>query len=110
MNGSLTLGENIADNGGIHVAYRSYEKLKALDPNASAIPLMTENKNITNDQLFFIYYAQNWCQKLSKDRAEMLLKKDVHSPGLARVRGPLQNFPGTHLSISQSISLCLPQN
>ena len=91
-NGTLTLGENIADNGGIHVAYRSYEKLKASDPNTN-IQLMTSAKEITNDQLFFIYLAQDWCQKLSKADAEHLITADVHSPGLDRIRGPMSNFP-----------------
>ena len=50
VNGSLTLGENIADNGGVHTAYQAYKKRGG----ASRLPAIS----LTNDQLFFVSFAQ----------------------------------------------------
>ena len=57
MNGSLTLGENIADNGGVHTAFQAY-KTHAND--ASTLP----GTNLTNDQLFFVAFGQVNIQEL----------------------------------------------
>jgi len=84
VNGTKTLGENIADHGGINVAYASYQKYAA-PANGNLL------KDITNDQLFFLYYAQNWCAETSLAFNLLRLKKDVHSPARWRVNGPLSN-------------------
>jgi endothelin-converting enzyme len=58
VNGNLTLGENIADQGGIHAAWEAYSDMK--NDAANLVPLMP---GLSNDQLFFVYYGQNWCGK-----------------------------------------------
>ena len=54
--GRLTLNENIADNGGIRIAYRAF--LKALDRSDEYVP---SKLNLTPRQLFWVGYAQDWC-------------------------------------------------
>ena len=71
INGQLTLGENIADLGGVKLA------LAALKPTGAA------NGTFTDTQLFFIAYAQAWCQKVQPALAEQLLSIDPHSPSAA---------------------------
>ncbi|DBA04403.1 TPA: hypothetical protein N0F65_009999, partial [Lagenidium giganteum] len=83
VNGNLTLGENIADNGGIRLAYRAYQ----LSRKKSQGPPTQEE-----DQLFFTAFAQNWCEKRSDAYAELLLALDPHSPGNWRVNGPVMNY------------------
>jgi len=88
VNGNLTIGENIADNGGIKEAYtalQSYYKKHGEDE-----PI---HPDISNDQLFFLSYAQDWCQVISEEFADYLLSVDPHSPARARVNLPLRNFP-----------------
>jgi len=88
INGNLTLGENIADNGGIRSAYRGYKLYEAdngVDDNI-VIP------GYNNDQLFFIAFAQSWCQLLKPEYAYKLITGNEHSLPFARVLGPLTNF------------------
>ena len=85
VNGNLTLGENIADNGGIVIAWAGY-KLK--DPDASWKSI----SSITPDQLFFLSFAQGWCSKRTAETSEQYLKTDPHSPPKYRVNGALSNF------------------
>jgi predicted metalloendopeptidase len=84
LNGELTLGENIADLGGLKQAYIGYRA--ADDPNSE---FMTE---LTDDQLFFVAYAQLWCAHVKPEMAERLVKADPHSNPEYRVVGPMQNF------------------
>jgi predicted metalloendopeptidase len=84
VNGKLTLGENIADNGGLAGAYSAYTKASASEPPLPGVGL-------TNNQLFFVSFAQVWCG-MSRPAAEhMSLLTDVHSPKKARVVGSAQN-------------------
>jgi putative endopeptidase len=48
---------------------------------------------LTNDQLFFLGYAQSWCQLMTPERARLLVSVDPHSPARFRVQGPLASFP-----------------
>jgi len=85
LNGKLTLGENLADNGGLA---RSYEAYKANGKNNQALPGLTQ---YTNDQLFYISFGQIWC---SKERPEILattVYADPHSPARYRVNGVVSN-------------------
>lgn len=54
INGRSTKGENIADNGGLKQAYRAYKKYEKFHP----IPQRLPGVNLTQDQLFFLNYAQ----------------------------------------------------
>ncbi len=89
VNGRRTLGENIADLGGLTVAYYAMEKALAAKP-ASA-----RNKidGFTQEQRFFLAWAQIW-RGLSTPQAQLnQIKTDAHSPGKWRVNGPLSNMP-----------------
>jgi putative endopeptidase len=89
VNGRQTLGENIADLGGLTVAYYAMEKALAAKP-ASA-----RNKidGFTQEQRFFLAWAQIW-RGLSTQQAQLnQIKSDAHSPGRWRVNGPLSNMP-----------------
>ncbi|KAF0694662.1 Aste57867_14501 [Aphanomyces stellatus] len=84
INGQLTLGENIADNGGLKLAYMAYLASKKAAP-------ATPHEKTADDKLYFLSFAQGWCEKRSDAYAELLLTLDPHSPGKWRVNGPLMN-------------------
>ncbi|MDX1931680.1 MAG: M13 family metallopeptidase [Capsulimonadales bacterium] len=86
VNGALTLGENIADLGGLNVAYQAY--LKAL--GGKEPPVIA---GFTGKQRFFLAFAQAWRVKTRPEMARMLVTIDPHSPGLFRVKGTLTNVP-----------------
>ncbi|XP_053432894.1 membrane metallo-endopeptidase-like 1 [Nycticebus coucang] len=88
VNGLSTLGENIADNGGVRQAYKAYMKWMTKSGNDQQLPGL----DLTNDQLFFINYAQVWCGSYRPEFALQSIKTDVHSPLKYRVLGSLQNL------------------
>ena len=90
VNGELTLGENLADNGGIKQAFTAYLASMAMRRQSrSARPL--EGLHYTHDQLFFISFAQVWCGSSLPAEIQSSLLADVHSPGSVRVKGTLSN-------------------
>ncbi|ODM96996.1 Endothelin-converting enzyme 1 [Orchesella cincta] len=90
VNGRQTLGENIADNGGLKAAFHAYQSARHGD--LTDLPLPGLN-NITSDQLFFISFAQVWCSASLKETLVLQLDNDPHVPAPLRVRGPLSNLP-----------------
>jgi predicted metalloendopeptidase len=88
LNGKLTLGENIADNGGIKEAYNAYKAYESKHPGteAPAVP------GLTNDQLLFVAFAQTWCSLATPEIERVLVTVDPHSPPKFRVNGPLSNY------------------
>ncbi|XP_028613650.1 membrane metallo-endopeptidase-like 1 isoform X1 [Grammomys surdaster] len=90
VNGFSTLGENIADNGGVRQAYKAYLQWLAEGGKDQRLPGL----NLTYAQLFFINYAQVWCGSYRPEFAIQSIKTDVHSPLKYRVLGSLQNLPG----------------
>ena len=84
VNGKLTLGENIADLGGVTVAYQALEKTLAGKPH-------TLIDGFTPEQRFFLAFAQVWRSKLTPERTRLLVQTDPHSPAQWRVFGPLAN-------------------
>ncbi|KAI6196414.1 Neprilysin-1 [Aphelenchoides besseyi] len=91
INGILTQGENIADNGGIRTAYRAYRAyIKKQGQEEKRLP---GYETYTNDQIFFIAYAQTWCGRSKPEAAIRQLLIDPHSPMRFRVNGVLQNQP-----------------
>ncbi|KAK7093251.1 neprilysin-1-like [Littorina saxatilis] len=90
VNGIQTQGENIADNGGIKEAYRAYRKWVA--DKGSEEPRLPGMLNYTNNQLFFLNFAQVWCGTMRPEAAINRIRTGVHSPGRFRVIGTLQNM------------------
>jgi putative endopeptidase len=87
VNGKLTLGENIADLGGLTVAYEAMERAMAGKPRPAPID------GLTPEQRFFMGWAQVW-RELQTPQAERLqVNTDPHAPGRWRVNGPLANMP-----------------
>ncbi len=87
VNGKLTLGENIADLGGITIAYYAYQKSLEGKPRPADIG------GFTPEQRFFLGYAQAWRRKLRPESERVRTLTDPHSPAQWRVNGPLSNFP-----------------
>jgi len=87
LNGDLTLGENVADNGGVRIAY--YALMELLARKSPPAPI----DGFTPDQRFFISYAQVWCENATDQDFRRRAQEDVHSPGRWRVNGVLQNMP-----------------
>jgi len=88
LNGKLTLGENIADNGGIKQAYNAYKAYEAAHPGSEKPAV----EGLTNDQLLFVGFAQTWCSLATPEIERVLVTVDPHSPPRFRVNGPLQNY------------------
>lgn len=80
-------GENIADNGGLKAAYHAY---LGFAENNKELPL--PGLNMTHKQLFFLSFAQVWCQSSTMEATNLQIKKDPHSPSKFRVIGPLSNL------------------
>jgi len=85
INGRLTLGENLADLGGINVAFEAFQKTKQAQ-SAQKI------NGFTPDQRFFLSYAQVWRGLMLPETVAQRILTDPHSPGLYRVDGPLVNI------------------
>ncbi|NXN96238.1 NEP protein, partial [Rhinopomastus cyanomelas] len=89
LSGINTLGENIADNGGVRQAYKAYENFVTKHGKEKLLPGLEMN----HKQLFFLNFAQVWCGTYRPEYAVNSIKTDVHSPGKFRVIGSLQNSP-----------------
>ena len=87
VNGRLTLGENIADFGGLSVAYEAFKTYSPQGKSASKID------GFTPDQRLFIGWAQVWRSKYRDEALSQQILTDPHSPGKYRCNAPLQNMP-----------------
>ncbi|KRX48557.1 Neprilysin-2 [Trichinella murrelli] len=90
VNGRLTQGENIADNAGVKEAYMAYRKY--IEDNGSEEPRLPGLVNMTNDQIFFLSYANFWCGHKKPAAALQQVLTDPHSPEMFRVIGVLSNL------------------
>ncbi|KAK7794358.1 hypothetical protein R5R35_007241 [Gryllus longicercus] len=88
LNGKQTLGENIADNGGLKAAYHAYLDWAANNLEDPPLPIL----NLTHRQLFFLSFAQVWCSSSTEEATKLQIDKDPHSPPKFRVIGPLSNL------------------
>ena len=85
VNGRLTLGENLADLGGLSMAYEAFTKTKQFK----------EGKKIdgfTPAQRFFLNWAQVWRNNALPETQAQLILTDSHSPGMHRANGPIVNM------------------
>jgi predicted metalloendopeptidase len=87
VNGRLTLGENIADLGGLTIAFHAFERTRANRPAAHA------PDGFTPDERFFLAFAQLWRGKLRPEYLRFKLRTSDHTQGRFRVLGPLANMP-----------------
>jgi putative endopeptidase len=86
IDGKMTLGENIADNGGLTLAIEAYKRTDE----------WTQNEKIqgcTPIQRFFLSYGQIWRNNIRDEELMKRVKEDVHSPGKYRVNGGVVNIP-----------------
>jgi putative endopeptidase len=86
VNGKLTLGEDIADLGGLKIAYKAMERAYTGKPRPKI-------GGFTPEQRFFLSWAQIWRQNIRPAYARTLALTDPHAPSHWRVNGPLSNLP-----------------
>ncbi len=86
VNGKLTMGENIADIGGLNIAYTALQK--ALEKNHPG-----EIAGFTPEQRFFLAWAQIWRVNMRDEAQNQQILTDPHSPGRFRTNGPVSNMP-----------------
>jgi len=86
VNGELTLGENIADNSGLAIAYKAYK----ISLKGKPAPVIN---GLTGDQRFYMGWGQVWRVKMREAQQVVQVKTDPHSPGQFRANGTLMNQP-----------------
>ncbi|MBC6988436.1 M13 family metallopeptidase [Hymenobacter sp. BT491] len=86
VNGKLTMGENLADLGGLSIAYTALQKQLGGKPRVNY-------DGFTPEQRFFIAYAQSWRSQRRPEALRRMVLTDPHAPEQFRVNGPLQNMP-----------------
>ncbi|MGE5144055.1 MAG: M13-type metalloendopeptidase, partial [Acidobacteriota bacterium] len=87
VNGRLTLGEDIADLGGLKIAYAAFERSLSGKPHPQPID------GLTAEQRFFLAWAQIWRSKSTDQYLRNQVTVDPHAPARWRVMGPLSNLP-----------------
>ena len=87
INGKLTMGENIADLGGLKIAYLALQKALVGRPRPAKID------GYTPEQRFFLAFAQSWRRNTRPEMERLMIATDPHSPSRFRVLGPLSNMP-----------------
>jgi len=90
LDGKLTAGENIADNGGVKIAYGAYHAWR----EHVAPPPPREVDGYSDDQLYYMSYAQSWCSKETPEYLETMARTNPHSPPKWRVNGVISNQSG----------------
>ena len=87
VNGALTIGENLADIGGMSIAYKAYQ----ISLGGKPAPVID---GLSGDQRFFMGWAQVWARKYRDENLLARLKTDPHSPSEYRCNGVVINMPG----------------
>jgi endothelin-converting enzyme/putative endopeptidase len=87
VKGKLTLGENIADLGGVKLSFASFERAEKDHPSTPSLG------GFTPEQQFFLGFAQSWCSNYREEALRLLVATNPHSPPKFRVDGPLSNLP-----------------
>jgi putative endopeptidase len=86
VNGDLTMGENLADLGGLTIAYQAYQKTAEAKAGKKI-------DGFTPNQRFFLGYAQIWRSNARPEYLRQQVQVDPHSPAMFRTNGPLMNMP-----------------
>jgi endothelin-converting enzyme/putative endopeptidase len=87
IKGKLTLGENIADLGGVKLAFATLERAE------KAAPETPSDGGFTPEEQFFLGFAQSWCANYRPEALRLLVATNPHSPPRFRVNGPVSNLP-----------------
>ena len=104
-NGELTLGENLADHGGLNVSFRAFQNAMKGHP-------LKKVDGFTPEQRFFIAYAGVWAGNIRDEEIRNLTKRDPHSLGLWRVNGALPHIDAWYdaFKVTKKNKLFLPKN
>ena len=97
VNGELTLGENIADFGGLSLAYEALQRRLSKEPAKRK-----DIDGLTPEQRLFLSYGQIWRENVREQEVRRLLTIDPHSPGRYRATMPAVNHPGFDLAFPQN--------
>ena len=97
VNGELTLGENIADFGGLSLAYEALQRRLSKEPAKRK-----DIDGLTPEQRLFLSYGQIWRENVREQEVRRLLTIDPHSPGRYRAIMPAVNHPGFDLAFPQN--------
>jgi len=89
VNGELTQGENIADNGGLRESFKAYRKF--VEQNGKEEGRLPGLEQLSPNQLFFLGYANIWCESITDEGLINQILTDPHSPAKFRIIGPLRN-------------------
>ena len=103
-NGSLTLGENLADHGGLQVAYAAFK-------NATQSHPLKKVEGFTPEQRFFLAYANVWAQNITTEEIRNLTNRDPHALGEWRVNGALPHIDAWYdaFGIKKDAKLFVPK-
>ena len=104
-NGSLTLGENMADHGGLMVSFQAFK-------NATAASPLTDIDGFTPEQRFFLAYANVWGQNIRDEEIRKRVKSDPHELGKWRVNGQLPHIDAWYeaFGITESDPMFVPKD
>ena len=104
-NGKLTLGENLADHGGLEVSFNAYK-------HATKDATLNTVDGLTPDQRFFLAYAGVWAANITDEEIRNLTKMDPHSLGRWRVNGALPHINAWYdaFNVKPGDKLYLPEN
>ena len=104
LNGQLTLGENLADNGGLNVAFQAFQNVTKNHP-------LGVKDGFTPEQRFFIAYGISWAEQIRPQLVRMYAASDPHSPACWRVNGALPQIDAWYkaFNIKKSDKLFIPK-
>ena len=104
-NGRLTLGENLADHGGLQVSFTAYKNATKYNP-------LDEKDGLTADQRFFHAYAGVWAGNITEEEIRNRTKSDPHSLGRWRVNGALPHIDAWYeaFGVKEGDKMYIPQS
>src|SRR5579871_1644458 len=105
VNGKLTLGENLADLGGLSIAFEAFTKTQQFKQGKKI-------DGFTPAQRFFINWAQIWRNNILPETAAQLILTDPHSPGMYRANAPITNIDAWYdaFNVKQGDKMFKPKN
>ncbi|KAJ3328613.1 hypothetical protein HDU76_009646 [Blyttiomyces sp. JEL0837] len=93
VNGVATLGENIADNGGLARAFDAWKVERNAVGGGRKNPILPGFDNFTEEQMFFLSFANLWCSATRPEQMRNRILGNEHSPPEFRVKGTVSNSP-----------------